>query len=217
MRYELVLLDIETQRDFFAPSGSCYKPEARGAARRIVELFAWAKAERLPVLSTVLRVRRNDCGPLAEVAHCVEGSDGERKIPGTILPSRIDLGLRNTTDLPGDLFDEYQQVIIEKRHTDIFAHARIERLLTELNAGTFVVFGAGVAHGIVQAAIGLRSRGFGVILAEDAVADLGDDLAPMAARRMEAKGVIFAPAHEIISPKPKPRAVPFRTSLRASK
>ncbi|KPK45413.1 MAG: hypothetical protein AMK72_11075 [Planctomycetes bacterium SM23_25] len=180
-------------------------------------MFAWAKAEGIPVLSTVLRVRRNERGPLADVPHCVEGTQGERKIPRTILPRRIDLGLRNTTDLPNDLFDRYQQVIVEKRHTDIFAHARIERLLTELSAGTFVVFGVGLAHGIAQAAIGLRSRGFGVILAEDAVLDLGDDLAPMAARRMEAKGVIFVPAREIVCPKPKPRVAPFREALPARK
>ena len=90
-----------------------------------------------------------------------------------------------------------------------------ERLLTELDVGTFVLFGAGVAHGICQAAIGLRTRGFGVILAHDAVLDLGHELAPMAARRMEAKGVIFAPAREIISPKRKPHVAPFRASVTA--
>ena len=217
MTYDLILLDIETQRDFFQPGGSCYAPGARRAARRIAELFAWAQAGRIPVLSTVLRVRRNERGPLADADHCVEGSEGERKIPRTILPSRIDLGLRNTTDLPSDLFATYQQIIIEKRYTDIFAHARIERLLTELDTGTFVLFGAGVAHGICQAAIGLRTRGFGVILARDAVLDLGHELAPMATRRMEAKGVVFAPAREIISPKRKPHVAPFRASVTAQR
>jgi len=215
MTHELILLDIETQRDFFQPGGSCYSPASRRASRRVGELFAWALAERIPVLSTVLRVRRNERGPLADVDHCVEGTDGERKIARSILPSRIDLGLRNTTDLPSDLLDQYQQIIVEKRHTDIFAHARIERLLTEMDVGTFVLLGAGVAHGICQAAIGLRSRGFGVILASDAVLDLDHDFAPMAARRMEAKGVIFAPAREIICPKRKPHTAPFRASMRA--
>ena len=217
MKYERILLDIETQRDFFGRGGTCFTSQAREAGVKIVRLFTWCKKNNIPVLSTVLRIRLHEHGPLARVDHCVEGTDGEAKMPRTILPSRIDLGLRNTTDLPLDLFEQYQQVIFEKRHTDIFAHARIERLLTEMEEATFVICGAGVAHGIVEAAIGLRTRRFGVILAEDAVLDLGHKLADMARRRMEAKGVIFARTCEIVSPKPKRVTAAFRTSQPAGK
>lgn len=205
-----ILLDIETQEDFFSPGGSCFGPASAGAARRIAELFRWARREGIPVLSTLLRVRRGRLGPLAQVPHCVDGTEGERKLPESVLPGRIDLGLRNTTDLPADLFLRYQQVIIEKRATDIFRHERIERIITEMPLSTFVLCGAGVARGIVEAAIGLRMRGFGVILAADAVLDLGDPLAGMARRRMEAKGVVFARTIEIISPKPRRPGVPMR-------
>jgi isochorismate hydrolase len=121
-------------------------------------------------------------------------------MPETILSARVNLGLRNTTDLPSSLFEDYQQVIFEKRHTDIFLHARAERLITELPNATFILCGAGLAQGIVQAAVGLRNRGLGVILAEDAVLDLNDPMAEMSRRRMEAKGVIFAPTQKIILP-----------------
>jgi len=194
-----ILLDIETQRDFFLPGGSCYTRGARGAARRIYELFRWARRNRIPVISTVLRVRPNERGPLAPVPHCIDGSRGEQKLSRTVLPRRINLGLRNTTDLPADLWN-YQQILFEKRCTDLFLHARAERLITELPMTTFVICGAGVAGGIVQAAIGLRFRGFEVILASDAVLDLGDPLAEMAYRRMAAKGVVFARTWEILPP-----------------
>lgn len=205
-----ILLDIETQRDFFLPGGSCYSRAGAEAAKRIYGLFHWARANDIPVLSTVLRVRRQDIGPLADSPHCVEGSQGERKLHGTVLPRRINLGLRNTTDLPRDIFRDYQQVIVEKRNTDIFAHARLERLITELPMATFIICGAGVAKGIFQAAVGLRSRGFGVIVACDAVLDLDDKFAPMARMRMEAKGAVFAWTSEIIAPKPARRVAPFR-------
>ena len=217
MKCERILLDIETQRDFFGRGGSCFSSQAREAGLKIVRLFVWCKKNNIPVISTVLRVRLHEHGPLTRVDHCVEGTDGESKMSRTILPSRVDLGLRNTTDLPRDLFGQYQQVIFEKRHTDIFAHARIERLLTEMEEATFVLCGAGVAHGIAEAAIGLRTRGFGVILAQDAVLDLGHELADMARRRMEAKGVIFASTSEIISPKPKRITGAFRASQHAEK
>jgi len=209
---DLIIMDIETQRDFFSPGGNCYSAEARAAARHIYRLFAWARVCHIPVMSTLLRVRRSDHGPLADEPHCVEGTVGERKIPKTILPRRINLGLRNTTDLPDHIFRQYQQVIFEKRNTDIFAHARAERLITELPMATFVLCGAGVSRGILQAAAGLRNRGFGVILARDAVLQLRP-AARMALLRMEAKGVTFAATEKIIAPSLKPRKRrPFRSA-----
>lgn len=208
MNYQRILLDIETQQDLFQ---SGYLVEDTQAIKANVHrLFAWAKANSIPVLSTVLRVRRGAIGPFGSKPHCIEDTQGERKLPGTILPARINLGLLNSTDLASDIFARHQQVIIEKRDTDIFKHARAERLITELGSATFVICGAGIAHGIVQAAVGLRSRGFGVILARDAVIDFQDPLSSMAYLRMEAKGVIFAPTEEIVSPTKQPRRVPFR-------
>ena len=207
MGYESILLDIETQRDFFAPGGSCYRRSASRAARHVYELFQWARANCIPVLSTVLRVRRFERGPLSAIAHCIEGTNGEQKLPRTILRSRINLGLRNITDLPRDIFENHQQVIIEKRHTDVFLHARAERLITQLRTGTFFICGAGLARGVVQAAIGLRSRGFAVIVAQDATLDLHDRFAKMAHLRMEAKGVVFAPTQNIVVPRPEQRIV----------
>ncbi len=215
MFYERILLDIETQQDFFDPGGSCYTRRSGGAGSRIHRLFHWVRRNEIPVLSTVLRVRKGERGPLSDIPHCVEGTEGEQKMAGTVLPTRINLGLRNTTDLPRDIFETYQQVIVEKRNTDLFAHARLERLITELDAGTFIICGAGVARGIVQSAIGLRDRGFSVILAADAVAYIDDPLNKMAYLRMEAKGVVFAPTKEIITPRVVRRAARFRKSLHA--
>ena len=212
MNYHRFLLDVETQMDLFR--GEFLQEDTERVRQNILRLFAWAKENEIPVLSTVLRLGRADRGPLGKTPHCIVDTEGERKLPGTILPERVDLGLRNSTDLPTDIFARYQQIVFEKRDTDIFKHARAERLLTELGQGTFVVCGAGVAHGVVQAAVGLRTRGFGVVLARDAVLDFHDPLAAMAYLRMEAKGVIFAPTDEIVSPTKQPRKVPFRQTLK---
>lgn len=215
MAYERILLDIHTQRDFFVPSGSMYSEQAAGAVGNVYRLFEWARKYSVPVISTALRVREFRRGPLGDVPHCVDGTDGERKLARTILPRRVNLGLLNTTDLPDNIFAKYQQVIFEQRETDIFAHARAERLLTELRRATFVVCGAGVAHGVVQAVVGLRSRGLGVIVASDALVDFDHELARMAYLRMEAKGAIFAPTADIITPvtiKQRQKAPAFRSA-----
>ncbi len=212
MASDLVLLDIESQRDFFSPEGALYQPESAGVYRRISRLFAWARANEIRVVSTLLRLRQGQRGSLSPRPYCVDNTEGEQKMPRTALARRINLGLLNTTDLPDHILKHYQQVIFEKRDADIFTHARIERLITELPLCTFVICGAGVSAGIVQAAVGLRSRGFPVILASDAVLTIQPDLARMAHLRMAAKGVVYAATESIIAPVAKPRRLSFRST-----
>jgi len=211
MDQDRILLDIETQRDLFEPTGSCFGPQAQKAAPKVLRLFRWVSKNQIPVISTVLRVRKGETGPLSGIRHCVEDTEGEQKMAGTLVPTRINLGLRNTTDLPREIFHRFQQVIFEKRDTDIFSHARLERLITELRPVTFIICGAGVARGIVQAAVGLRKRDFGVILASDAIVDLADPMTEMAVLRMEAKNVVFAPTKEIVTTHPPKRRRRFRS------
>jgi nicotinamidase-related amidase len=197
MKFDRILLDIDSQRDFFLPGGSCYKRPARRVLANIRRLFSWVRRNRLPVISTALRVRPNEIGPLCDTPHCVEGTEGEQKVPRTLLPGSVDLGMRNSTDLPRHLLETHPQVIFEMRNTDLFGHARAERLITELEPTTVVVCGAGLAHGIVEASVGLRSRGFDVIAASDAMLTVHADAAEMALKRMEAKGVEFVETDEV--------------------
>ena len=131
------------------------------------------------------------------------------------MPKRSSFATCSNTDLPAGLLRKYQQVIFEKRHTDIFLHARAERLITELDSATFIICGAGVARGIVEAAGGLRNRHFSVICASDAVLDLDEAMSEMAHLRMMAKGVIFAPTKEIITPQLRRRPMQLRKSVHA--
>lgn len=198
MRLDKVLLDIEVQRDFFTPGGSLYTPQAAEAARNVKRLFAWARKEHVPVISCVLRQRAGHRGALADTPHCIEDTEGEKRLGGTLMRRCIDMGMRGSTDLPIDIFRDYQQVIFERRITDIFQHARAERLLTELTVDTFIVCGAGAAAGIAEAVIGLRQRNIKVLLAADAILDLADPRAEMAWLRMSAKGAVPLSTAEII-------------------
>lgn len=213
---DVFLLDVEVQRDFFVPTGSVYTPEADLARSNIYALFDGAKRNEWPILSTVLRVPPGRPGPLADRPHCLEGTPGERKLSRTLVQPLLNLGLLNSTDLPADLFERYRQVIFEKRNPDIFLHARAERLLSELPGGRFILCGAGVAHGVVQAAVGLRMRGFEVVLATDAVLGLDDPAVGMAYRRMMAKGVQFLRTREILSPPRSDRAAGWTRPLSAA-
>ena len=204
MHYERIILDMESQRDFFSPGGSCFTPDNLSAGHNIRRLFKWARRRGIPVLSTMLRLRPGSRGPMAEAPHCIEGTNGAKRISRTLLNRYIDFGVRASTDLPGDIFEQFQQVIVEKRCTNIFDHPRLERLVTELSAETFIMCGAGSAQGIVQAVVGLRHRKFEIVLAADAIVDLDDPDAEMAWMRMLAKGAVPLAVDEIIAPERSP-------------
>ncbi|MBT3198898.1 MAG: isochorismatase family protein [Phycisphaerales bacterium] len=210
MSYERILLDMEVQADFFCSSGRFYSKKNGQALKQIKQLLRWAKTQSVPVISTLLRTVSGTGGP----HYCIEGTPGELRVPRTVFPNHRAFGTRRTTDLPQDILEHYPQVLFEKRDTNALSNLRIERLLTQLNGNTtFILCGAGLADGIAQTAIALRTRKFGVILAQDAVADLGDPNADMALRRMLAKGVICCPTSKIIAP---PKLVKRKHRLRAT-
>jgi len=214
MTYQRILLDLNTQSDFFDPDGSCFSPAAERVVLNVYRLFLWAKARRVPVISTVLRLRRGERSPLAGTPHCTEGGRGETKLPETLLPNRINLGMRNTTDVPPDLFERYQQVIIETRYPNIFEHARVDRLITELPLTTFILCGTGLTTAICQATMGLLSRGFDVTVASDAVLCLDDSSATFSYRCMTTKGAVLAPTTSIVMPTPTRREKYLRVPVR---
>ena len=217
MRYERILLDMEVQKDFFCRSGRFYSRTNGPVLRHIKELLKWAKNQCVPVVSTLLRASRTTVD-YDHLPYCIEGTEGELRVPRTVLPNHIAFGTRRTTDLPESILDHYQQVIFEKRDLDILSNLRIERLLTQLSGNaTFILCGAGLVGGIARAAITLRSRKFGVIIANDAIADLGDPSTEMALRRMAAKGVVSCLTSAIIAPPvATKRKVRLRTSRRTA-
>ncbi len=199
MRQPLILMDIECQVDFFQPGGALYRREHNVAAGNVYRLFDWAKGTGAAVMSTVLLVRPGHRGPFGLKPHLVEGSGGEAKLPRTLLAGHVNLGLGHNTDVPLNVLDEHPQVIFEKRDPNIFAHPRAERLITELPRDrTFVICGAGTVQGIKQAVIGLRTRGYPVIVAEDAMIDLADSMAEMVWLQMLAKEARPMPTAQII-------------------
>ncbi len=201
-----ILLDFHIQRDIFVPGGSLYKPENRKAVANVYRLFDWAKAGGVPVLSSVLLVRPGRRGPFSTTPHCVEGTPGEQKLTRTLLPRRVNLGQSHNADLPRNVLEQAQQVIFESRDVDLFNHMKFERLITELEEPyDFVICGASISQGIKQAVLGLRNRGHGIIVAEDAVVDLSDPLTEMSWLQILAKSARPLPTVQIIHELPLPR------------
>lgn len=181
-----LLIDIDTQNDFLLPTGSaCVRNQAEVMAK-IRQIMAWTSRENVPVISTVeVYPNNNGC---SRINYCLDGTEGQKKLPCTLLSRRVSFPADNKNVLPADVLLMYEQVILHKRCIDPFEEPRIERLLSEVQADEFVLIGAGTEDAVQATAIGLLQRGKKVSIIVDALGSHNRREAKLALRKMKAKG-----------------------------
>ena len=185
-RRKQVLIDINTQKDFFRQgSGVCVK-NAGGVLSHIRRMVAWARRRGIPVISICEISNGNGNG--GKDYDYLKVSDGRSKSKYTLLGNHIVFPADDSTDFPVDVLRQHRQVILHNRSGDPFDEPRIERMLGELKAGEFVLIGAG-AEGTVEAtALGLLHRRKKVTVVVDAVGCQNKGKAKLSLRKMRAKG-----------------------------
>jgi nicotinamidase-related amidase len=181
-----VLIDINTQRDFFLADGNACIRNHRRVLGRIRRIMAWARRRNIPIIS-ICEVYPNHNGE-NEVGYCIDGTDGQKKIRYTLLNNRTSFAAEDSTDLPTDILQQYKQIIFHKRCVDPFDEPRIERLLSEVRADEFILFGACTEGAVKATALGLLQRGKRVKVVVDASGLHNKKDAKLALRKMEAKG-----------------------------
>ena len=154
-----VLIDVNTQRDFFLAEGNACIRNHRRVLGRIRRIMAWARRRNIPVIS-ICEVYPNHNGE-NEVEYHIDGTDGQKKIRYTLLSNRISFVADDSTDLPTDLLQRYRQIILYKRCLDPFDEPRIDRLLSEMRADEFILIGASTEGAVKATALGLLQRGKG--------------------------------------------------------
>ena len=181
-----LLIDIDTQKDFLLPTGhACVRNQAEVLAN-IHRVMAWARRDNVPVISTAeVYPNNNGC---SEMGYCLDGTDGLKKVPCTLLSDRVSFPADNKNALPADILLAYRQVILHKRCIDPFDEPRIERLLSEVQADEFILIGAGTEYAVRATAMGLLHRGKKVRIIVDALGSHNSKEAKLAIRKMQAKG-----------------------------
>jgi nicotinamidase-related amidase len=183
IRRRRVLVDIDTQKDFFLADGSACIRNHRRVLINIRRVLAWARIKNLRVVSTQL------CKPGKNGdSFCIAGTDGQQKISYTLRSRRIELAADSCTDLQRDFFANYDQIILNKRCEDPFDEPRAERLLSELKADEFIIIGALAEDAVAATVLGLLQRGKKVTVLVDAVGTHNRRKADVAFRKMKAKG-----------------------------
>jgi len=181
-----LLIDVDTQKDFLLPTGrACVRNQAEVLAN-IHRVIAWARCENVSVISTAeVYPNNNGC---SEISYCLDGTEGQKKVPCTLLNDRASFPADNINSLPADVLLAYRQVILHKRCIDPFDEPRIERLLSEVEADEFILIGAGTEDAVRATAMGLLHRGKKVSIIVDALGSHNKREAKLALRKMEAKG-----------------------------
>lgn len=181
-----VIIDVSTQNDLLLGRGKACIRNHRRVLKNLRRIVAWARASSIPLISTC-EVYPNNNGSSA-ANYCLFGTNGQKKITYTILKERISFPADDDTNFPANVMRRYRQIVLQNRTLDPFDEPRIERLLTEVKAGEFILIGAEAEGPVKAMALGLLQRGKNVKVVTDAVGAHNTREAELAFRKMKAKG-----------------------------
>jgi nicotinamidase-related amidase len=182
-----VIVDVDTQRDFFLAEGMACIRNHRRVLANIRRMMAWARTYNIRIISTA-QIYRNGNGNSDKGHWCIEGTEGIRKINYTLVNRRKSYAADGYTDFSKEVFKENDQLILFKRCPDPFSEPRAERVLTELKADEFIIIGAAVEDAVKATVLGLLQRNKKVTIVVDAVGSHDKHAAELAFRQMQAKG-----------------------------
>ncbi|HDS85603.1 MAG TPA: cysteine hydrolase [Phycisphaerales bacterium] len=184
LRKKRILIDVDTQRDFFLADGQMCIRNHRRVLANIRRVMAWARREHIRVISTALIHPPND----HHEPYCRIGTEGVRKLRYTLRYRHVVFDADDNTDLPRDNMQDVEQIVLYKRTLDPFDEPRAERILTETKANELIVIGGPSETSVLSTVLGLLVRQKNVIVVYDAIGSLDKNAAQVALRKMQAKG-----------------------------
>jgi len=171
-------------------SGSLYVPGAERIIPKLRRLFDFARKNEINVFSTVDAHAANDPEFQQFPAHCVQGSEGQRKLDETLLLRPLVFQNKPIDRNLLDVVRKNQQIIIEKQTLDMFSNPIAERLLRVMPPRA-IVFGVTTEYCVKYACLGLRRMGIHTAIVSDAIRALTPKTEKEAMEEMSAAGVEF--------------------------
>ena len=179
------------------PQGSLYVPHAEDIIDNIRKIFDYAKEHKIKMVSSTDVHRVNDPEFKLFPPHCVKDTPGNQKIEAGTCKDNI--VIENVEqDITESMLD-HDQIIIEKQSHDIFDNMNIDKVIVQLAASDYVVFGVATDYCIKLAVLGLLRRGYKVALVTDAVMATTREGDEKALKEMNDAGVTFISTQDIIS------------------
>ncbi len=199
----LVFVDIDTQFDFMDPQGKLYVPGAEKLQENLRRLTEIARERGILVIATADN-HPEDAEEFAEwPPHCVMGTPGQLKMPYTSFANPFRVPWQEppkAEEIPLE-----GQVIIEKNALSCFTNPScdpyLRRVAKELSGDepvTFVVYGVATDYCVRAATLGLRERGYPVMVVEDAIAGVSEETTKQALEEMRRAGAQFVTTDQVV-------------------
>jgi nicotinamidase/pyrazinamidase len=190
MMKNIFFLDIDTQQDFMAKSGSLYVPGAERIIPKLRRLFDFARKNSVTIISTMDAHEAEDPEFQRFPKHCIKGTEGQRKLTDTLLLHPLVFPNKPVDRNLLDAVRKNQQIIVEKEDLDVFHNPVMERLLRVLPPRA-IVFGVTTEYCVKMACLGLRRCGVHTAVISDAVRALTPKGERESIEEMRAAGVDF--------------------------
>jgi nicotinamidase/pyrazinamidase len=172
----LILWEVDVQRDFMLPGGKLYVPGAEKLLPNIRKLTDAVRRHEVFLVSHGCFHVENDPEFAQFPPHCVKGTEGAEFVLEALADKFIRIENTPSTKIPDDLFN-YQQVILEKQTLDIFESLHADELVDRLPYDAeFVVFGVVTEYCVNLAVKGLLARKRRVAIVEDAIETLNPEV-----------------------------------------
>ncbi len=198
-----VFFDVDTQIDFLYPAGALYVPGSERLLPAIAALNRYAAANGIPLVSDTDAHTEDDPEFAHWPPHCVAGTTGQLKPQATLLEKRVVI-----PSTPGQYdISGAQQIIIEKQDLDVFTNPNVPRLLEQLGADEYVVYGVVTEYCVRCAAMGLLRTGKPVRLVTDAIQALSEEDARRTFEEFQAAGGKLTTVAEVVPGRDREAAV----------
>ena len=184
MNNKIVFLDIDTQYDFMNPCGKLYVPGAEELIPNLRRLFRLAKKNNIAIISSLDTHTRDDPEFKSFSPHCIRGSQGHKKIKGTL----INLACRQA--------GKAKQIFIPKHTIDIFSNPKIKVILKPYRIA--YVFGVALDYCVKAACLGLVNLGIKTYLVKDATKAVSSKGKTETLSLLKRKGIILIRTKEVV-------------------
>ena len=206
----LIFWDVDTQFDFISPDGKLYVPRAEAIVPRLGALTEYAHANGIRIVASAEEHLPDDSEfsdqPDFDTTwppHCLRGTPGQQKIAETALPGALAIGFERQEPevLRLGLSRHSGDLLILKRHFDVFSNPNTDTVVRALDAEAVVVYGLPLEICVRHVVEGWQTRRphTRLFVVTDAVKAVRYELGEHALRDWGDAGVRLVKAEEIVS------------------
>jgi len=193
-----VFVDLCVQKAYLHELSSQRCRNAQQVTHSVKHVMAFARLAKVPVLSCLDTCCGNRIGN-GFVSVAADGRPREQKTAFTLMPRHIIFESDNSLCVPLDVLYHFQQAVFTKVHRDPFTNPKFDRLLTEMPARRFVVFGIPLETSLRMLVLGLLRRKRRVVVLEDACGYWNRQEADMVLRQLDVKGCEITVTNEYLA------------------